>query len=109
MLVRGVRGRAFPGVDGRRRVLLEAVRGHQVDFAAPGIGLAAASIPELYVSVRGTSFAAPLVAGLLAVEMREPDKAAADRAIARLAAQAIDLGQRGVDTTYGHGLIADKL
>lgn len=106
---------AYPGVvgvtavDARQRALVEAVRGQQVDFAAPGADIAAAGNTHSYVAVRGTSFAAPIVAGLLVAEMSEPDGATAERAIAALSRKAIDLGSRGRDTTYGDGLVGDAL
>lgn len=106
---------AYPGVvgvtavDARQRALVEAVRGRQVDFAAPGADIAAASSTQMYAAVRGTSFAAPIVAGLLVAEMTEPDEAAARRAVAALSRKAIDLGSRGRDTTYGDGLVGDAL
>jgi subtilisin family serine protease len=97
------------GVDGRQKVLLEACRGPQVDFAAPGADMAAAAMAPSFASVRGTSFAAPIVAGLLAALLPEPDPAAAQRAIAQLVTQAVDLGSRGVDTTYGNGLVGNAV
>jgi len=97
------------GVDARKKVLLEACRGPQVDFAAPGADMAAAMSTETFASVRGTSFAAPIVAGLLAAQLREPDRAAAERAIVQLTQQAVDLGSRGVDKVYGNGLVGDSL
>ncbi|MCI0436909.1 MAG: S8 family serine peptidase, partial [Gemmatimonadetes bacterium] len=97
------------GVDARRRALLEAGRGRHVDFAAPGADMAAAGVAHAFGAVRGTSFAAPIVAGLLVTEIQEPDKGAADRALATLARQAIDLGSPGLDSTYGHGLVGDAL
>jgi len=97
------------GVDVKQRALIEAARGKQVDFAAPGADMAAASVDQSYAAVRGTSFAAPIVAGLLAAQMREPDKSAADRAIEQLAISATDLGTRGVDKTYGNGLVGGTL
>lgn len=98
-------------VDARHRVLLEACRGKHVEFAAPGADLVAAvqAQPDGYADVRGTSFAAPLVAGLFAREFAEPDVAARDRAIAALAAKAEDLGAKGRDDTYGVGLVAADL
>ncbi len=94
-------------VDGKHRVLLEACRGKHLDLAAPGADFTAATSGEsdAFVDVRGTSFAAPLVAGLLARELAAPDVAARDRAIAALTAMAEDLGPRGRDDTYGAGLV----
>jgi hypothetical protein len=97
------------GVDARKKVLLEACRGPQVDFAAPGADMAAAMSTETFASVRGTSFAAPIVAGLIAAQLREPDRAGAERAIVQLAQQAVDLGSRGLDKVYGNGLVGDSL
>jgi subtilisin family serine protease len=98
-------------VDANRKVLLEACRGKQVRLSAPGAGIAAAlaGSSDRYGAVRGTSFAAPLVAGLLALELRAPDATAAERALAVLTAQAVDLGARGRDDVYGAGLVGDSL
>ena len=93
------------GVDARQKALVEACRGPQVTFAAPGADMAAALLAPSFAAVRGTSFAAPIVAGLLAARMREPDARAARQAVAELVAQAVDLGAKGVDETYGNGLV----
>jgi len=97
------------GVDARRRVLVEAERGAQVKFAAPGAQMAAAKSPSGYTLVRGTSFAAPIVAGLLALTLPARDKAAADRAISALAQEAVHLGSPGPDPAYGFGLVGEAL
>jgi len=97
------------GVDAHRRVLIEACRGPQVDFAARGAGLRAAGAGNALVDVRGTSFAAPLVANLLASEVHAPDPTTAARATQSLAARAIDLGTAGRDTTYGAGFVGGDL
>jgi len=100
---------AYPGVVGvtgvnaSGRALPEAARGPQVDFAAPGADMAAAGPGDGYVSVRGASFAAPLVAGLLARRAGRGD------AVQALAAEARDLGARGPDPVYGRGLVAADL
>jgi subtilisin family serine protease len=96
-------------VDRRDRVLPEAARGNQVDFATPGADMAAASETQAFATVRGTSFAAPIVAGLLAASLRAPSKAAADAAISNLAAEATDLGAPGRDPIYGNGLVGESL
>ena len=96
-------------VDAHRRALIEAERGAQVEFAAPGADMVAANCPDGYVSVRGTSYAAPLVAGLLAPRLPAPDPDGARVAIASLAREAIHLGASGRDATYGLGLVAEGL
>ncbi|HKY80599.1 MAG TPA: S8 family serine peptidase, partial [Sphingobium sp.] len=58
---------AVTGIDGRGRVLPEAGRARHVDFAAPGADMNAARLGGGKARVRGTSFAAPLVAGRLFV------------------------------------------
>jgi subtilisin family serine protease len=91
------------GVDPKHRVLIEACRGKQVDFAALGAEVsAAAAAPDLYAPVRGTSFAAPLVAAMLA-EIRAPDAQARSALLGKLSAQAQDLGKPGRDDIYGAG------
>ena len=106
---------AWPGVigvtavDARQRVLVEAGRGPQVKFAAPGADMAAASPQQAYVLVRGTSFASPIVAGLLALELEAPDGAAAKRAVAALAARALHPGAPGLEPVYGYGLVGAEL
>ncbi len=71
--------------------------------------MSAADPPQAYAIVRGTSFAAPIVAGLLGAAIREPDRTAAERAIADLARQAVDLGAPGPDPVYGDGLVGGDL
>src|SRR5256885_2929783 len=106
---------AWPGVvgvtavDARQRVLVEALRGAQVKFAAPGADMAAAGPRQGYALVRGTSFASPIVAGLLALELPTPDESAARQAVAALAARAVDLRTPGLDPVYGHGLVGADL
>ena len=106
---------AYPGVvavtavDARRRPLPEAGRGRHVAFAAPGAQMAAAASAGGFTTVRGTSFATPIVAGLLARDLPAPDAAGASAAVRRLAAGAQDLGSRGRDSTYGYGLVGFDL
>ena len=97
---------AVTGVDGIRRVLPEAGRGTHVDFAAPGADMAAAGPAGGFVGVRGTSFAAPIVAGRLAL-LRSHGSAA--QALEALAHEAIDLGAPGPDPIYGRGLVGADL
>jgi subtilisin family serine protease len=118
---------AYPGVvgvtavDGRWRVIFEAERGPQVMFAAPGADIPVAALPGGFESARGTSFAAPLVAGLLAEQLEivasgrgpgplpEVDPAAAHAAIEALAHVAIHLGAPGRNDVFGYGLVGASL
>lgn len=97
------------GVDRRNKVLLEAGRGAQVDLSAPGSDIAAAALGGGFAGVRGTSFAAPIVAGLLAKGFSTPDPARAASVSAALAAHAVDLGSKGRDTVYGAGLVGGDI
>jgi hypothetical protein len=93
-------------VDGHRRVLIEAARGNQVMFAARGADMSAADVGGKYSSIRGTSFAAPIVAALLAQSVTAPEVGSSNAAIDSLAQGAIDLGPKGRDLTYGYGLVS---
>ncbi len=95
-------------VDGNHRVLAEACRGEQVDFAARGADMKVATqAPDVYAPVRGTSFAAPIVAALLVSDMASPDAGARDLAIAKWTGVAQDLGKRGRDDVYGAGELGE--
>jgi hypothetical protein len=97
---------AVTGVDSQRRALLEAARGKHVRFAAPGADVLAASPGAKYAPVRGTSFAAPLVAGMLATHLAAGETSA--ESLASLAREALDLGRKGRDDVYGEGLVAER-
>lgn len=100
---------SYPGVVGvtavnrRGNVIPEAARGPHVKFAAPGSDMVSASLGQPpYRRVRGTSFAAPIVAALLAERLRAPDPAGAAAAIAALAQQA---GSATPNPETGHGVV----
>ncbi|QUT04252.1 S8 family serine peptidase [Sphingobium phenoxybenzoativorans] len=86
---------AVTGVDGRDRALLEAGKSLHLDFAAPGADMFAADMKGNAARVRGTSFAAPLVAARLH----------GAGSLSALSREARDLGKKGPDATYGRGLI----
>jgi subtilisin family serine protease len=94
-------------VDAKHKVLIEACRGKHVDFAAQGSDMnGATSPPDVWTAVRGTSFAAPVVAMQLAARLSAPDPSQRDRAIAELTSTALDLGKSGRDDIYGAGLVS---
>jgi hypothetical protein len=104
---------AYPGVvavtavNAQKRVLPEAGRGGHVDFAAPGADMVAAAPSGGFALVRGTSFAAPLVAGRLAQAMSRG--ASSTGAFSALSREAADLGAPGRDPVYGAGLVGFDL
>lgn len=91
---------AVTGVDRRDRPLIEAGRALHLDYAAPGADLFAANATGARVKVRGTSFAAPLVAARVAAALD-----AGGGWQARVDSEARDLGPRGPDKLYGRGLL----
>lgn len=103
---------AFPGayegalavtaVDGAGRAYLRANRGDYIDFAALGVDVSVEAGDGL-ATVSGTSFAAPLVAAMIAEEMPRASPADAARVINRLRQRAIDRGRAGRDSIYGWG------
>ena len=96
-------------VDGQLRLLAEGARGPQVMFVAPGADMAAAGAgTHAFVPVRGTSFAAPFVAGLLAADYQSATPDGARAAIERLARDAHALPQAPRDGV-GRGLVAETL
>lgn len=90
-------------VSGRNRILPESGRGPQVDLTAPGADMAAAAQGGGWTSVRGASFASPLVAGMIA------RSGGGAPAVANLTRSARDLGAPGRDPVYGHGLVGAAL
>ena len=76
-----------------------------VDIAAPGVGIRSTADGGGYRQANGTSFAAPIVSGALALAI------AANPDLRPVTLQnifydsAIDLGSRGKDNSYGHGAL----
>ena len=89
---------AVTAVDARQRIWRRATRGPYVDFAALGVDVGTERLS-------GTSYAAPVVAGVLARMLPAPDITRAAEARTRLAASARDLGAPGPDPVFGIGLI----
>lgn len=96
---------AVTGVDAKGRALIEAGRALHLDYAAPGADMLAANAAGAAVVVRGTSFAAPLVAARIAHFHTNTDPAAIKTAIDATDREANDLGKRGPDSRYGRGLV----
>jgi hypothetical protein len=88
------------GVDARDRVLPESGSGDQVDFCASGV------VGNGRNALRGTSFAAPIVARKAAQWLDAPREGAVAQVQQHLASEARDLGRPGRDPRYGNGLLS---
>nr|WP_315215390.1 S8 family serine peptidase [uncultured Duganella sp.] len=94
------------GVDAKGRPLPEAARGPQVMFAAPGNQMVSAAVgAPPYRIVRGTSFASPIVAALLAGALERPGADAARQALATVAKTASGVAAGTISNETGHGVV----
>ncbi|WP_084578968.1 S8 family serine peptidase [Sphingomonas azotifigens] len=98
---------AVTGVDARARVLIEAGRASHLDYAAPGADMLAMGASGRTMRVRGTSFAAPLVAATLARFYPAASAGQLQAAIAKVNAVARDAGARGPDPVFGRGIVCE--
>tara|TARA_R100001244_G_scaffold20643_8_gene21625 strand:+ start:33474 stop:34838 length:1365 start_codon:yes stop_codon:yes gene_type:complete len=96
------------GVDQHERALPEAGTATPVDFAAPGADIKGASPNGRLVALRGTSFAAPLVAVRLLSHYPAANISRIEPAVNGLIREAKDLGKKGADKFYGNGLVCGK-
>ena len=94
---------AVTGVDRSNRILIEAGRATHLDYAAPGADMLAATASGTPVKVRGTSFAAPLVAATILAAYPAPDPAARRAALAK-----VDGGAHRMGARYGRGLVCER-
>ena len=94
---------AITGVDKRNCPLIEAGRAAHLDYAAPGADMSALDRTGKLVPVRGTSFAAPLVAVRVAAAL---ERGVAPRGvIGALDAEAVPISRRRPDPQSGRGLL----
>ncbi|MBN3558814.1 S8 family serine peptidase [Sphingomonas yabuuchiae] len=96
---------AVTGVDGRGRPLIEAGRASHLDYAAPGADMLAAGVGGRRFKVRGTSFAAPLVAGRVAAAYPSLDPGRIRAALADVDAEAKKNGRRNEEKFLGRGMV----
>ena len=106
---------AYPGVvavtavDAHQKVLMEASGGEHVRFAAPGADMLAATLSGKYAAVRGTSYASPLVAGLIARLLAREDSVGVEQAVQQLAATAAPPGNDRRQRRRTFGLVGLEL
>ena len=73
--------------------------------AAPGVGIISTTNDGQTGSNSGTSMAAPMVAGSLAVLGQAFPELSGEELVSLLMTSAKDLGETGIDGSFGHGLI----
>jgi type VII secretion-associated serine protease mycosin len=87
--------------------------GPTIDIAAPGFGITSTAPRALtpagsspyFIELAGTSFAAPIVAGVAALVRNKWPSLTPAQVIARLKSTARDAGPRGTDVYYGAGVL----
>jgi thermitase len=91
--------------DGSDALASWSSTGNYVELAAPGVGIYTTTAGGGYEAPSGTSFAAPIVAGVAALVLgANPALGAAD-VEALLKSTAVDLGAAGWDPQYGYGRV----
>jgi len=95
-------------IDQEGRIYSRAGRGDHVDYAGPGVAVkvARAESGDGLDSATGTSYAAPLITGLmLAYQNQQGHKTEGIGALRKLIRKdVIDLGEPGRDTSFGEGM-----
>lgn len=103
---RGYREALFVGaVDGLQDHAAFSDRGPFVDVVAPGTAIRTTSIGSTYGRPSGTSFAAPIVAGVVALAWSASPDLRPTTIMDTVLANAIDLGSRNKDDYYGNGFV----
>ncbi len=93
------------GVTKAKEPAEASTAGLGVVISAPAEDLLGSYPGEGYRVWDGSSAAAPIVSGLLALMSQADPNATANDLIERLISSATDLGEPGFDANYGHGLI----
>jgi hypothetical protein len=79
--------------------------GDHVDLSAPGSSIYTTTMGGGYASVSGTSFAAPVTAGVAALVMAANPSLSNAQVESILKSTAVDLGTQGYDMYYGYGRV----
>ncbi len=96
---------AVAAVDDQKRRASFSNFGNYVDVAAPGLHVASTFPGLSYAALSGTSMAAPHVTALAAMMRSRCQSLKNTQVMSIIRATATDLGPKGHDPLYGHGLI----
>jgi len=89
----------------KNRLYKFANRGAQVSLAAPGVNILVARRTRSYGLMTGTSVAAAYVSASIALILQQKPDLKAKQAANFLISAATDLGPKGHDKNFGHGLL----
>lgn len=79
--------------------------GDYVDITAPGVSIRTTYPDNRYVNYSGTSFSAPLTAGVAALMVAANPSITVSELETGLLSTAVDIGAAGDDNVFGHGLV----
>ncbi len=96
---------AVTALDERGQIYRRAARGQHLQFAARGSYGVRQQLVETKVALAGTSFAAPVVAAVIAQRWRDRPEASRESILTAVRAGATDLGAPGHDAIYGWGRV----
>ncbi len=96
---------AVTAIDRQGRIYVNANRGKHVEISAIGVGVGAEAPDGALKPHSGTSFAAPFVSISLARCHDKVNPQQADTCVNKMEARAVDLGPKGRDPIYGHGML----
>jgi subtilisin family serine protease len=94
---------AVTAIDKKMRIYPSANRGDYIDLAAPGVHIWTALPKSKAGYMSGTSFAAPFVTAMLAIQSQETLRLPTDDLLDQV--QTVTLDTRGRSETYGRGLL----
>lgn len=96
---------AVTATGSRNKLYRLANQGGQVSLAAPGVNILVARRTRSYGLMTGTSAAAAYVSASIALVLQQKPNLKPNQATKSLISVAIDLGSKGHDKKFGHGLL----
>lgn len=96
---------AVTAVDSQSRRASFSNVGPEIDIGAPGVGVRSVRGDNSYITASGTSFAAPIVSGMLAAIMSLDRDLTPQAAVDTLLSYSNDAGLPGQDSVFGAGIL----